>query len=189
MGLSQIERPVRIMTYADIEAEMGLKPASARQLVRRNGWRRVPGNDGRSRIEVPVTELERFLQREPNHAASLDENGADTPSAPPSDSPFEASLVTALNSHIKRLERAITDGERTLSTVIAERDEIRDLMAAVREDAWEARSQVSALRAQLEAEREKASASAQRFQDLISDRDKWHSAATTHRSWWKRLVG
>src|ERR1700712_1311627 len=94
---------IRIMTYADIEAEMGLKPASARQLVRRNGWRRVPGNDGRTRIEVPVEELERHLKSPVETPVDEEESGIDTPV----ESPFEAPLVTALTDHIARLERAL----------------------------------------------------------------------------------
>src|SRR3954451_7146937 len=96
---------VRVMTYDDIASEMGLKPASARQLVRRNKWRRVPGNDGRTRIEVPVEELERDIKR----AVEPPVETGKTDSRIPSESPFEAPLVAALSTHIERLERALAD--------------------------------------------------------------------------------
>src|SRR4051812_48054133 len=113
---------IRIMTYADIEAEMGLKPASARQLVRRNGWRRIPGNDGRTRIEVPVEELERDIKSGAETPLDAEENDAEARIESPVESPFEAPLVTALTSHIERLERALADAETALSEATSERD-------------------------------------------------------------------
>ena len=176
---------IRVMTYDDIASEMGLKPASARQLVRRNGWRRVPGNDGRTRIEVPVDELERAIR-----------GGVDTPVdvvepdvEAPVESPFEAPLVAALTSHIERLERALTDSEAALSSTTGERDDARASVHAMREEVLIARGQIDVMRVQLDAERDRTAAASLRAEEAIAERDRWHESATTRRSWWRRMVG
>ena len=179
---------VRVMTYDDIASEMGLKPASARQLVRRNKWRRVPGNDGRTRIEVPVEELERDIKRAVEPPVETGKTDASITSGT-SGGPFEVPLVTALSTHIERLERALADAETTLSAVIAERDTERAAALAAREESWIARGQIEVLRAQVEAERERSAAANQRAEEAAADRDRWHTAATVRRPWWRRLAG
>lgn len=183
----------RLMTYAEIEAETGLKPASARQLVRRNEWRRVPGNDGRARIEVPVDELERYIKRGDEAPVDDDETDGDAPLESPVDSPFEAPLVTALTGHIERLERALADATTALSEREGERDEARLTVQAAREDVLVARGQIEVLRVQLGAERERTEAATRRADDVAADRDRWHEAATRapapHVPWWRRLAG
>lgn len=184
MGLS-----IRIMTYADLEQELGLKPASARQLVRRNGWRRVPGNDGRTRIEVPVEEFERHLKSPVEAPVTEHENDLETPV----ESPFEAPLVTALTEHIARLERGLEEAEKTLSAMTMERDEARHAVAAVREEVLVARGHIEVLKVQLEAERERGVSAARRADELAADRDRWHEIATRapepKRPWWRRIAG
>jgi chromosome segregation ATPase len=177
------------MTYADIEAEMGLKPASARQLVRRNGWRRIPGNDGRTRIEVPVEELERDIKRGVEASLDAEETDVEAPVESPIESPFEAPLVTALTSHIERLERALADAETSLSSVTAQWDEARSSALAAREEVWMARGQIDVLKAQIEAEKARTAAANQRAEEVSADRDRWHTAATVRRRWWQRRAG
>lgn len=185
----------RLLTYAEIEAEMGLKPASARQLVRRNGWRRVPGNDGRARIEVPVEEFEKDIKRGVEASVIENENDGDTPLEAPVESPFEAPLVIALTGHIERLERALADAATALSEREAERDEARFTAQAAREEVLVAQGQINVLRVQLDAERERTEAAVRRAEEAVTDRDRWHETATRipdpvpHRPWWKRLAG
>jgi hypothetical protein len=185
MSASAMGVSVRVMTYDDIASEMGLKPASSRQLVRRNKWRRVPGNDGRTRIEVPVEELERDIKRAVEPPVEARKSDARIPS----ESPFEVPLVTALSTHIERLERALADAETTLSAVTAERDTERAAALAAREESWIARGQIEVLRAQVEAERQRSAAANQRAEEAAADRDRWHTAATVRRPWWRRLAG
>jgi len=47
--------PVRIMTYDEIATERRISVTSARRFVLRHRWAKVPGNDGRVRVSVPVT--------------------------------------------------------------------------------------------------------------------------------------
>ncbi len=107
----------RIMTYAEIEEAFSLKPASARQLVRRQGWRRLPGNDGRSRIEIPIEEFERALKR----GVETPLHESETDAEPPVESPLERTFVAFLTAHIERLEQALTEAQLALSQAVADR--------------------------------------------------------------------
>lgn len=46
------------LTYDELAERLGITGASARNLVRRRKWKRVPGNDGKARIAVPEDEIE-----------------------------------------------------------------------------------------------------------------------------------
>lgn len=46
--------PEEWMTYREIGARLGLNVEAVRTRVRRAGWRTVPGNDGKTRVLVPV---------------------------------------------------------------------------------------------------------------------------------------
>ncbi|ACL63353.1 hypothetical protein [Methylobacterium nodulans] len=173
MAASLMGMSIRVMTYDEIASEMGLKPASARQLVRRNGWHRVPGNDGRTRVEVPLDELERHIK----DGAETPVEAEETSTADAPESPFEAPLITALSNHIERLERALADAETALSAAAAERGEAQLEAASAREASAQSRAQIDVLSAQLEAAERRAA-------ELAEDRDRWHAAATARRSWW-----
>lgn len=189
MSASPIGVSIRVMTYDDIASEMGMKPASARQLVRRNGWRRVPGNDGRTRIEVPVQELERDIKRGFETPVDAHETDTDAPLETPVESPFEAPLVTALTAHINRLERALADAETTLSERTTERDEARSAAQAAREEVLVARGQIEVVRVQINAEKDRTALADRRANEIATERDRWHATATAHRPWWRRMVG
>ncbi len=44
----------RTLTYDELETMLRKSPKAVRQLVRRREWRRIPGNDGRTSIAIPV---------------------------------------------------------------------------------------------------------------------------------------
>ncbi len=46
------------LTYAELAERLGIEVASAKMRARRGRWRREPGNDGRTRVQVPVDVLE-----------------------------------------------------------------------------------------------------------------------------------
>jgi hypothetical protein len=50
------EVEIRWMTYGEISQARGISLASARGLVYRRKWRRQPGNDGTTRVAVPLHE-------------------------------------------------------------------------------------------------------------------------------------
>ncbi len=47
----------RWMTYAELAQARGIKEPAAVRLVQRRSWERQPGNDGSTRIAVPLVEL------------------------------------------------------------------------------------------------------------------------------------
>jgi len=53
--------PVRYLTYAEASAALRVDPEAIKKRAQRNGWSRLPGNDGRMRIGIP----ESLLPRDP----------------------------------------------------------------------------------------------------------------------------
>ena len=97
--------------------------ASADRLIRRQGWRKYPGNDGRARVFVPRT------WAEPSR------NGAtDAPARDPTD---VASDPTDISSAISALERAIIASEKR-----ADHAENRANLAGIRAEQAESRADV-----------------------------------------------
>ena len=47
----------RLLTYAELGELLGIEPESAKRRAVRHGWRRVPGNEGRTLVAVPMTAL------------------------------------------------------------------------------------------------------------------------------------
>ena len=47
------------LTYKELAVRLGIKLASARRLVMRKRWPKAKGNDGETRITIPVEALER----------------------------------------------------------------------------------------------------------------------------------
>lgn len=202
--MSEVSKGVssRIMTYAEIEEAFSLKPASARQLVRRQGWRRLPGNDGRTRIEIPIEEFERALKR--GVEAPLDENENDA--EPPVEGPLERTFFAYLTTHIERLERALTEAQQSLSQTVADKNaesaksdrligEVATLARQLAQVVEEAGGRERELQARL------ASADAQVAQsrvELVALEKRAEAEITQARAeleawkarpWWRRLAG
>lgn len=123
---------IRLMTYAELAIALGIGPDSARNLVRRRRWGRKQGNDGLSRIEVPI-----------EHLAARDK--PDTPADGSADPPVEGTTGPPADIPAIVLERHIERLERDLAAAVAERDVERARAA-----------QVGVLKAVLEAEQRRA---------------------------------
>ena len=52
-----IPEDARLLTYAELGELLGIEPESAKRRAVRHGWRRVPGNEGRTLVAVPRTVL------------------------------------------------------------------------------------------------------------------------------------
>lgn len=63
------------LTYKELAAKLGIKLASARRLVMRKKWQRVKGNDGETRIMVPLSALDR---PDDNHDGKLNDSHNDS---------------------------------------------------------------------------------------------------------------
>jgi hypothetical protein len=117
----------RLMTYAEMAEALGIGGDSARALVRRKRWHRKPGNDGCTRVEVPVE----YLNRHDGAASPPASLPAEPPASPPAEPPASApsSLPAeppASGEVMQRLERL----ERALEALQAERNE-QHVMVAV----------------------------------------------------------
>lgn len=170
---------VQWMTYAELAEALGIGGDSARNLVRRKRWARQLGNDGMTRVGVPVEHLQE---------ARGTERGSDPPTDLPADGDDDGtSVISVLTSHISRLEREL---QTLKEDHAAERDRLRDEAEVLRQerDAERLRAaQVEALQAVIETER-------QRVEDLRADRDRWADQAATlavpaappagRRGWW-----
>jgi hypothetical protein len=168
----------RWLTYAEIAETLGIGGDSARNLVRRKRWPRQPGNDGLTRVGVPIEHIE---------AAKADV-AINPPSDPPADGGVDGDhAITILTQHINRLELDIQNLKQERD---AERSELKAEIVALKgeRDAALARGsdrdaiavQVDALRAVLESEEARAEewkAVADRFALLAE-------AAEARRSWW-----
>ena len=90
---------IRWMTYQELADALGIGGDSARNLVRRKRWARQLGNDGMTRVGVPVD----YVQE--NRAS---DGESDDTVDPPSDAPTDGGAVLAiLTGHINRLEREL----------------------------------------------------------------------------------
>lgn len=107
------------MSYDEVAATLKITPASARNLVRRKGWKRQAGNDGRARVLVP-------------------DGAIDAPSDGETDAPLNAVHVqlARLEAEVSGL-RELVAAERRRADAEAKRAE----SAEADRDAWRASAQ------------------------------------------------
>jgi hypothetical protein len=146
------------MTYAELAARLGTKPDSAARLAARKRWPRQRGNDGRARVAVPAGAL-------PEAPLPPDSAPDHAPDHAPDSAPDDAPDRDALNQTIGRLEAerdaansALAECRLALAEARerAEREAERAAgLAAEAATAVVLRETVEALKAALEAERER----------------------------------
>lgn len=88
------------LTYAELAEKLGIEVASAKMRARRGRWTRDPGNDGKTRVQVPVEVLDEAPPPSPLELA------APPPSAPPLDAAVLTALRDAHTAEITRMEMA-----------------------------------------------------------------------------------
>jgi hypothetical protein len=125
------------MTKAQLAAVRRISVASADRLIRRQGWRKHPGNDGRARVLVPRT------WAEPSRNGATDAPPRDPTDKTPAHPTDAASNPTDISSAISALERAIVASEKR-----ADQAENRANQAGIR--AEQAEFRVDALRERVE---------------------------------------
>lgn len=168
------------MTYAEIADSLGINAESARNLVRRKGWRRHDCEGGFSRIWVSASELAEHSKRVVRYR---DLNGLD----PVPSTTDRKRIVAAMEEHVASLraeigrlsemlaeQRLEHEQERRKSTDLAsELGAVRYILAEVAAERDTERvqaRQVEALSAVLDLERKHAA-------ELRKDRDQWREAA------------
>lgn len=151
----------RSLTYHEIAAMHGIGVASARNLVRRKGWHKAPGNDGKARIRVPLDAVPTDTAR-PGDAPS--DAGREVISDAGHDAAAHATAITTLARQITRLE-AEADRLR------AELDALRVVADAARQEGAAAATARQALAMQVEALTATLAA-------MTGERDRWQAAAS-----------
>src|SRR4051794_16819571 len=149
----------RLMTYAEIAEALGIGGDSARALVRRKRWHRKPGNDGCTRVEVPVDYLNRHDGAASPPVSSPVEPPASPPVEPPVSIPAEPPAGGEIMQRLDRLERA-------LEALRAEREEERIRIAVHTVERERHAAEVARLESILAAERA-------RVDELLRRRSLW----------------
>jgi hypothetical protein len=116
------------VTFAELATKLGITVPSTKNLVRRKRWPRHAGNDGLTRIIVPVAYVEENASTETGTDA-----GAETDTSTGTDAGIHLAALAALERQIERLESEV-------ASLKTERDVLASMPA-----------QVAGLRATLEA--------------------------------------
>ena len=85
-----------LLTYKEITERLGIKMASARQTVSRKGWRRIKQNDGKVKIEVPLSYLHRDVIKDDDKVDSNLDVKVDV------DATVEIAKLSVENDYLKR---------------------------------------------------------------------------------------
>jgi hypothetical protein len=134
------------LTYAELATALGLTAGSVRNLVRRKRWPRHAGNDGATRVVVPIEVLDEAASRPwPHDGVS---NGATVaPTGNPTEGGTHLAAMAMIERHVARLESEVATLAAKAAALESERDAERAVAAQVA-------LQVGALQATLETVRE-----------------------------------
>jgi hypothetical protein len=160
------------VTYVELAAKLDITVPSAKTLVRRHRWEKRPGNDGLTRILVPVEYLAN-KSAESRHDGSHDSahvSPHESPAELQSPAPGTVEAIAALERHVARLEADMRATTSALKEAVTTADTLR--ATALTEAVTSA-----AMKATLEA------VTAER--DRLLTRE--HLRET--RRWWRRLAG
>lgn len=172
----------RSLTYPELAEAIGRSEIAARSMVKRNRWRRMVGNDGRTRVLVPFEDLEKVRSKtasrpDPGPDTGSDQGSVRTPADPPDHGPDARALIAVLEARIGELQGRVAEMDT----------EVKEGRVAV--------ARVAALEAMLDAERKRAEeireTERQRVDEwkAVADRfatqaEKLAAAAEARRSWW-----
>jgi hypothetical protein len=112
------------MTKADLAGVRRISVASADRLIRRQGWRKEPGNDGRARVLVPRTWVGPRRPGPADRTAADPTDSLDAPRGDPSDNTRPLSVLQAAILTLRELldrERARADRAEAAREMLAAR--------------------------------------------------------------------
>jgi hypothetical protein len=145
------------LTYEELAQALGIAPASAKRLAIRRKWTKQRGNDGRTRVSVPIEKLE--AERPVTGDSHGDVTGditddvpGDVTNAVTGDKVDITMVLATLNRLADRLERELEVTKSKLEATERERDAERARMA----DLTLQVAQVDVLREVLEAEKRRS---------------------------------
>jgi hypothetical protein len=93
------------LTYDELGQALGITPASAKRLAIRRKWPKAPGNDGRTRVTVPLERLEN--PKRPANDDTSDITADDTSADTREVSGDITQVVNILSQHIAKLEQEL----------------------------------------------------------------------------------
>jgi len=203
----------RLLTYAELGSALGITAASAKRLSNRRKWAKTVGNDGLSRVFVPVDKLK--VER-----PTPEDDPRDSPRDTPEDDPRDAlddrqgvlSVLGMLTRHVERLETDLAalrnerDLERqqvaSLTLKAAQVDVLREVIASEQRRVADLEHRADELRLEREI---LMRTHRDQIEDLRTERDKLlsqvdathrllthqtatqpnaHPAVTVRRGWW-----
>jgi hypothetical protein len=171
-----VREDVKQLTYDGLAEIFGIERESARHLVLRKQWRRMKGNDGRARIEVPLDALPSSPSSRPSDGPSHGTGGStgEEQAYRTGDDTFEAVI---LNRHLERLECALEAAQNRLSEAEAARDAARNEARAIERERDEARAEARIIAAQVEALNMTLAVERERLADERARVDEWKAVA------------
>jgi hypothetical protein len=113
--------PDEWLTYREIGARLGLNVEAVRTRVRRAGWRTQPGNDGRTRVLVPVEAVVEPVKP--------DGEGVNDRVNRTGDLTGLVALLTAAEARVSRLERQLEAERDRVNEARSEADQLRRELA------------------------------------------------------------
>lgn len=130
----EMRMAVEQLTYIQLGERLGISPEAARQKALRGRWRRIPGNDGKTLVEVDLASVAPPM--------SLSEASATKrkPSKPravrdPYEQGTDAQTIQALNGHLntlrEQLEKAELSAAESRKEVALERERVAELTAQI----------------------------------------------------------
>ena len=130
----EMRMAVEQLTYIQLGERLGISPEAARQKALRGRWRRIPGNDGKTLVEVDLASVA--------PPVSLSEAPATKrkPSKPravrdPYEQGTDAQTIQALNGHLntlrEQLEKAELSAAESRKEVALERERVAELTAQI----------------------------------------------------------
>jgi chromosome segregation ATPase len=190
MRLSMSMSETQPMTYSELADAIGRSEIAARSLAARKRWRRIPGNDGKVRLAVPVELLGKLRDRSMHRSA----NASEDQSTPPSADASIDRVVAVLEARISELQVELRETRATIETLSAKAgrvDVLEALLEVARQerDRWAVQAEqvvatVDPLKSTIEALKTALDAERGRLSELREERDHWRTAATARRRWW-----
>lgn len=122
------------LTYIQLGERLGISTEAARQKAIRGRWRRIPGNDGKTLVEVDLAAVA------PPERLSEAPGTKRKPSKPravrdPYEQAMDAQTIQALNAHLntlqQQLEKAELSAAESKKEVALERERVAELTAQI----------------------------------------------------------
>ena len=173
------------LTYAELGEQLGLTPDAARMRAKRRAreghWRIVPGNDGRMRVHLAETDLDR--ERENVH-----------PNVHPNIEDASGEQSDEAGAHVRLLEETVAELRRWLAKSDAERDQLAGELRGALERLADLRAELATAKAEREAARavaiaDVATAQAEAAAKGVLIDELRAELAQARRPWWRKLLG